>query len=78
MKKGVGYGVGSGSISQRNGSQNVTDPLHWLQQSAGAILLYSLSGPTMVLPLPRNDFSMFPPISHRQEPAIKIRWRANF
>ncbi len=28
MKKGVGSGVGSGSISQ---SQNVTDPQHWMQ-----------------------------------------------
>jgi hypothetical protein len=37
MKKGVGFGVGSGSISQRYGSgdpdphQNVTDPQHCLK-----------------------------------------------
>jgi hypothetical protein len=36
--KGVGSGAGSGSISQRYGSedpdphQNVTDPQHWLEQ----------------------------------------------
>jgi hypothetical protein len=35
IKKGVGSGVGTGSISQRYGSgdpdahQNVTDPQHW-------------------------------------------------
>jgi hypothetical protein len=36
LKKGVGSGVGSGSISQRYGSpdpdqhQNATDPQHWM------------------------------------------------
>ncbi len=46
----------------------------WIQRPSFSIL----SGPTCVLPQPRKDFSMFSPISHRQEPAIKISLRANY
>jgi hypothetical protein len=36
-KKGVGFGVGSGSICQRY-AQNVTDPQHWFEVNNSYLL----------------------------------------